>query len=212
MNAIKLFSAVALLTCALTQEAQAQFEVKVNAAGLIVTQFQGGVEYVATDNWGFGLLGSTVSRETEITVTVDGGEEEVSEWKSNTQSLIPYVRYYFSPDEGGDGFFMEGYYKYRNRTWEDRTLSGEDANGDIMDYQTDIIQNISGIGLGIGQKWVSDNGLFGEYMLGAGRTFNRTVTYTEDAVTRYYDNTGENIDLGLLDLDLRMGVSIGYRF
>lgn len=197
---------IPFLTCA-----QSDVEIKLNAAGLMFLQVQGGVELVPNDNMGVGLMLSGVSRSFTITTTVNGISDE-SEWKSRTLSAIPYYRYYFSPKHGGDQFFLEAYYKYRHRTWLDRELNGEATDGTITTSNTDVIQNIHAAGLGLGSKWIAKSGIYGEVLVGFGRTFSREFSFSNENVQRYYDNSGDSIDTSVFGIDLRFALSIGYRF
>ncbi len=101
--------------------------------------------------------------------------------------IAAFYRYYLGKDYAS-GFFIEGFGMYHsqksivNRTFNFGTL-------DVLELQNDFA-----LGVGIGYKWVSKNGLILQANLGAGRNiFNGKRSYGE-------------LHPG------KAGISIGYRF
>ena len=104
-------------------------------------------------------------------------------------AFTPYYRQYFfnKKEYGARGFFVEGLLQF---------ATGEDYYGEINDIfpvPTNTGKNWfnTGIGLAIGQKWVSNNGFVFELSAGGGRYF--------------IDNEGP-------EAFFRGGILVGYRF
>jgi len=113
-------------------------------------------------------------------------------------SINPYFRQYFfnKKDFGARGFFVEGLLKFAGGKGHKHYTYGyeDDASGNrVLTTFTEQIDEWSnfGIGIALGQKWVSDNGFVLELSLGGGRYF------IEDKGPKGF---------------FRGGISIGYRF
>ena len=108
-------------------------------------------------------------------------------------------KYYFDPEEGTDGFYGFGYVRYRRFNFND---PGDDIEGD------DFTQTRLAAGLGVGYKFVFDNGLILE--VGGGPGY---------ALINEFDFEGEEVDLievdgplrALVNLDVYGRVSLGFR-
>ncbi len=105
-------------------------------------------------------------------------------------AFTPYYRQYFfnKKDYGARGFFAEGLLQYASGENGD-FLFGED----VLDESERGTWNKFGVGVAIGQKWVSRNGFVIELSLGGGRYLS--------------DDDGVSPE-GFF----RGGVSFGYRF
>lgn len=116
------------------------------------------------------------------------GGEKYTGW-----NVTPEFRFYFSPDDDCEGFFAGPYLKYRSIKYTD-------------DFQDDDFTN-SGLALGLnmGRKWVADAGFIFELNLGVGKFLMNNYTFTEN-------DSYEDISDYLPDIDIRVGLSIGWRF
>ena len=99
----------------------------------------------------------------------------------------PYYRMYFGK-KYASGFFVEGF-----GLLSDGQYTPQDENGNKLDTKKDY--SAFGAGIGIGEKWTSNSGLFLEASAGLGRNFS----IPEDASTT-------------LILIGKVGISVGYRF
>lgn len=102
-----------------------------------------------------------------------------------------YRQYFFNKKEyGARGFFAEGLLQYASG--DSDTIFSISDNGQVTSQSGDT-WNKFGVGVSIGQKWVSKNGFVLELSLGGGR---------------YLNNNDDSSPEGFF----RGGVSFGYRF
>jgi len=104
-------------------------------------------------------------------------------------SLSPYYRFYFG-DKPAAGFFFEGFTMLSSFKAEKRTPYGY-----YYSYETSNVTDFA-IGIGIGGKWITRNGILFEINSGVGR--NLLNDYSNYASS--YKIVG------------KFGLSVGYRF
>ncbi len=128
-------------------------------------------------------LGATANLYTQK----EGGEKYVG-W-----NIAPEFRFYFSPDDDAEGFYAGPYLKYRSIKYTD-------------DFQDDDFTNTGvALGLGLGRKWVADAGFLFETYLGIGKYLVNNYKFTEN-------DSYEDVTDYLPDIDIRVGLIIGWRF
>ncbi len=150
---------------------QNRHELRLDAFDILVfPNLEISYEYVISKYSGFGLAAS---------FSLD---DDFNEYQAF--AIEPFYRQYFlnKKEYGARGLFIEGVLRF---------AGGEDVNvADLSNIQTENWFDV-GMGLTIGQKWVSDNGFIFEISAGGGRYF--------------LDESGSE---GFA----RGGVLIGYRF
>jgi len=129
-------------------------------------------EYIVSKYSGFG--GS---------VTIGLDDDDISNLRF---AITPYYRQYFfnKKDYGARGLFVEGFGQF----------SVFESLNDLIDFDDVEEDNVSafGLGLAVGQKWVSKNGFVFEISAGLGRRFGSDV----DDIDEFF---------------FRGGILIGYR-
>tara|TARA_R110002124_G_scaffold145623_3_gene310893 strand:+ start:6838 stop:7407 length:570 start_codon:yes stop_codon:yes gene_type:complete len=176
----KSFLALLVLCSSLTINAQEQdlfdseyfgkHEIKINAIMLVVGAVEVGYEYLLNAESGVGIS-AFVAYDEEI--------------KDNVEYYIsPYYRYYFGKKYAG-GFFLEGFGMF-NRTNRDIDFLFFDDDND--NFVTDFA-----LGVGLGGKWITKGGFFGEVNYGVGRNL--------------FNNEESE-----LDFVGKFGINVGYRF
>lgn len=123
---------------------------------------------------------------------------DVDSYKYTNLPITLMGKYYFNPDDGGDGFYAGAFARFVNRTYED-----------IDDVETfDYGYKVTRIGLGIttGFKIVSNSGIVFDIGFGAGRALvdNRTLNDETQQDTITFDDWSK--------LMLITKLSLGYRF
>lgn len=152
-------------------------ELRIDALeGLIVPAIDLSYEYVFSKYAGAG-----------ITLFINLDDNGFSEYQNF--AISPYYRQYlFNKKEyGARGFFAEGLLQYASGNFEEYNFE----NGFYT--ITNKNWNTFGIGVSLGQKWVSNNGFIIELSFGGGRYFNTKEYYTPEGF-------------------FRGGVLLGYRF
>jgi hypothetical protein len=146
-------------------------EIKFNAGAVIFEIVELSYERIVSDHVGVGCSFAY----------------NATEFPSFGGYVLPYFRFYPSEKRKGSGFFLEansGAIFSEQETWVYSPMPGltvaEDENPVGF-----------GFGIGVGGKWVTDSGLFGEVYGGFGREFN------EDSFIEAYP---------------RLGLNFGYRF
>ncbi len=154
------------------KKSENRHEFRFDAFGALVFEnFEINYEYVLNKYSGVGIA------------TSFSLDDDFSEYQAF--AIEPYYRQYFfnKKDFGARGFFVEG--TLRVAGGENEFLNIQN-NTTVNENWTDL-----GIGLTLGQKWVSDNGFVFEISIGGGR-------YLLD----------ESLDEGFI----RGGILVGYRF
>ena len=169
--------------------ASAQMEAKVNPLGAMFGKPDISGEYIVTDN--FGVEASVSFAFGKVAgVSLDGAEKP-------TQSGLGFKvagKYYFSPDDGGDGWYGGIYIRQ-----ESRTVSYSSAYN-TNDYKSDVFAG----GVEFGRKWVFDSGFLIELAAGVGRPFSEK---------RGFINSNSDYDVDFsIGVDFIGKFAIGYRF
>ncbi|MEL7270122.1 MAG: hypothetical protein AAGL34_11145 [Bacteroidota bacterium] len=150
-------------------------------AALGIPAFNPRYEYVLGTFSGLGL---------ELFISFDSEEDFIDYSEFENFSLTPYYRQYFfsKEDFGAKGFYAEGFLKFFTF---DGIAFDPILNMDVKDSYFE-----TAIGVGIGGKWVSQNGFLVDIGLGLGRNLG-------------IDGNPEDFDN---DVQLRGGLHFGWRF
>lgn len=148
MKVIKL-SFLAFLFCFSTTVSNAQVDVTVNPLGLLFENLAVGADFNLSENTSIeGLIGFGSS-----------GNDDIFGYSSSRISLDAFYKYYFSPNRGCDKFYVGGFARFINRSYNfDDTITG-------TDYKVTRL----GIGFGLGYKIVSEGGFVFDINIGFGR-------------------------------------------
>lgn len=171
-----------LLTCllaVLSFSASAQIDAKLNIGPLILGGINLGVDVGLSENTSAGLSVGYLS-----------SKLGTDNFRYSNLLFVPEYRYYFSPNNGADGFFAGGYGKLTFTTAEE-----------IDSSEPDLSATRGAIGVIFGSKWVTDGGFLFELNFGLGR-----------GTTFGSDNEAEAAFSTLTALDIRIGIIAGYRF
>jgi len=127
------------------------------------------------------------------------GERGLGGYKSSGVGLGVNAKFYFSPDDGTDKFYAFGYTRFAtvNNTFNE----GSVTSGFFDEYRNTRLS----LGVGVGYKWVADNGFIFELAAGGGRALLNKYDY--DGEDEFFDSALE----GLTQFDLYGRLSIGYR-
>lgn len=181
----KLVLAITLVTVSFSY---AQVDVALNPLGALFGRPEVTGEYIVSDNFGV-ELGANVAFGKAAGVSADGYNPKQSGFGVKAQG-----KYYFSPDEGGDGWYASLYLRQQTLTIDDTSDSS---------YQG-FKRSIFAVGLTGGKKWVFDSGIFVESALGLGRPISEKNEWLDE-------DGGE--DFGVkLGVDATFRLAIGYRF
>ena len=148
-------------------------EVKINALYLVLGAFEGTYERTLNEESAVGA-----------SIFIPFDDELVND--DLNFYFSPYYRFYFGKRYAA-GFFIEGF----------GLLSSFDR--DVFSFNNDVLiveqENITdfALGIGIGGKWVTNNGFIGELNLGIGRNLFNADEFIDDVVAK-------------------VGVTLGYRF
>ena len=172
--------------------AQKKIEAKINPLGALFGQPEVSGEYIINDNFGAELSFGVAFGKTGSSVSVNG----VSTEKPTQSGFGVKVsgKYYFSPDNGGDGWYGGIYL---------RQESLKLAYGDSFSNQN-YKSNVFAGGVEFGKKWVLDSGLLFELGAGVGRPFSEKREFTNS-------NSDYNTSFEI-GVDFTGKLAIGYRF
>ncbi len=149
---------------------QRQNEVKINGLFMVLGAFEGTYERLLSEESGVGV---------SLFLPIDQDAKDVINYY-----VTPYYRMYFG-EKYASGFYMEGFGMLSSVV---ETVGYMVPSGSIQDDVTDFA-----LGIGVGGKWVINNGFIGEINLGIGRNlFNTDITDDEIIV--------------------KAGINLGYRF
>ena len=140
---------VALATIGALQ-AQGQIEAKINPLGVLFNQPTIAAEYVVSDYFGVEL---TTGLYYGKPFAIDGSKQSGGKIRLSG-------KYYFSPDDGADGWYLGFYMKNSSRKFTEME--------NINDYK----QKDFGVGFGVGRKWVFDTGFLIESGFGLGKNIS----------------------------------------
>ena len=201
--------------------ASAQIDIKANLLGLAFNDYGLSGEYSISESMSV-QLGMMYS------VNKFGASSSLADVNSDIKwtgfKVIPSFRFYFSPDDPTEGFFVEPYLRYKSQKRSGMSANiPVDANGD---YDENWVNNTNtvkyenreytnrrtkvGFGLAIGKKWVHDAGFVFETFAGFGKNADSEVKYSDTDVQDYYKDiiTFDNP----IKIHARLGVSLGWRF
>ena len=175
----------------------AQHEPRANIYMLLGGQVELEYEY-ATENFGYQM---GVAYQLEDGFFGEGAGH-------NAILLTPEFRYYWDPDEDASRWHVSAYLRYR-QTWESpsqvQTVSG----------QTIVVDQTSlGIAIGpaIGYKWVTRSGFTTSLYLGVGYYALLNYSYGEYDAEQISKRSLEALQDDIFPVDIRLGLSLGYRF
>lgn len=178
-----------LVAIATVGVAQAQFEAKVNPLGAIFGRPDLSAEYIVNDNFGVELTAGIIFG------TVPGASLEGSEKPKQSGFGVKIAgKYYFSPDDGGDGWYGGLYLRQESEK---------------IDYASDSLlgdynSSVFAAGVEVGRKWVFDSGFLVESAIGVGRPLSEKREFSSSD-----DDYNVAFDIGI---DLTYKLAIGYRF
>lgn len=144
-------------------------EVKINAIMLVIGAVEVGYEYLLNEASGLGV--------NAFAAYDDDVKDEIEYY------ISPYYRYYFGKKYAG-GFFLEGFGMF-NRINRDIDFLFDD---NVDNFVTDFA-----LGIGLGGKWITKGGFFGEVNYGIGRNLFNNAESELDYVPKF-------------------GINVGYRF
>ncbi|PCJ28528.1 MAG: hypothetical protein COA97_00835 [Flavobacteriales bacterium] len=193
---------------------KAQHDVKINALALLFKSYGFGYEYVINDEMGAGISLSYANS------FGFGLGDEFSESSFSALKITPEFRFYFSPEDGADGFYFGAYIKYATVTWADLeyTFSIYDPiTFTSTNFNTKYDLTFNGLAFGIqsGKKWVTNSGFFLETNFSFGRYLSGSVEYSNSAVaTLFEDNFSPAEDAMNIwyTFDFGFALNIGWRF
>lgn len=199
---------------ALGTHSHSQSDIKINALGPFFGQYQIGFDQGLDPNTSVGLNLSYTKWE-PITITSGSGQVDSLSAVWHVYSVMPNARLYTNPSTQCDGFFIEGYLRYRQRVNPDQevTLDPDPISGGSVTYPTDIRRTSMFIGLSLGNKWVTESGFFVDLAVGYGRRFYHKMTYTNGTLDDLQDpeNPWHTFQSRLLTSDFRFALSVGVR-
>ena len=186
-----ILTAIAVFTFGFTN-AQKKFEAKINPLGLFfgVPEISG--EYIVSDHFAAELTLGFAFGKSSISGTVGSNNSE----KPNQSGfgIKAAAKYYFSPDEGADGWYGGIYLRQ-----ESLNLSYSNTYSNY-DYTSSVFAG----GVEFGKKWVWDSGFLIELGAGVGRPFSET---------RKYSNRNSDYDTNYeVGVDFTGKFAVGYRF
>ncbi len=166
--------------CFSTQSAHAQVDVSINPIGLLFGDLSVGADFMIQEHF-------------SIEAAVGFGTGKIDDIKGTNIPVNVVGKYYFSPKNGADRFYLDMFLRYVNRSWK------YDDNSNFADFTS----NRFGLGFGLGYKIVSNGGFVFDIGFGAGRSIVNNNTYEEN---------GEQQDVDWPELMLQGKLGIGYRF
>lgn len=180
------FLTLSIFTFAL---ANAQIEAKINPFGAIFGKPDLSGEYIVSDNFGVELtVGVAFGKVSGV--SIDGSEDP----KQSGFGVKLAGKYYFSPDEGGDGWYGDLYLRQETLNIK---YGSEFENSD---YKSNIFAG----GVEFGKKWVFDSGFLIDVAAGLGRPFSEK---------REYINSDSDYNTEFeIGIDFTGKFAIGYRF
>ncbi len=202
--------------------AVAQIDVKANVLGLVANDYGLSGEYSISESMSaqLGLMYS---------VNKFGASSDVADASVDIKwvgfKVIPSFRFYFSPDDPTEGFFVEPYVRYKSQKRSGMSASiPVDANGDYNENWADNSSSTAkyedreytntrtkvGFGIAIGKKWVHDSGFVFEVFAGGGKNADSEVKYSDQDVQDYYKSV-LTFD-SPIQIHARIGLSVGWRF
>jgi hypothetical protein len=185
--------------------AKAQHDVKFNFLAMIFNNYGFSYEYVLSEEMSVGSTMNFYSRTQSETVLDTAGISVGKDYKYTGFNIAPEFRFYFAPDDDAEGFFVAPYFKYRTKKSDGWDYT--DTNGAWQETW----RKRSGLafGVGLGKKWVADAGFIYETYFGIGKYLTDKFTYGNSRAEEYWEQFDDDFTV---KLDLRFGLSIGWRF
>jgi hypothetical protein len=180
-----------------TIKATAQHEPRLNVYMLFAGQVELEYEY-ATENFGYQMgVGYQIE---------DGFLGEGVGY--NAILLTPEFRYYWDPDEDASRWHVSAYLRYR-QTWESPSQVNTVSGQTIVVDQTSV-----GLAVGpaIGYKWVTRSGFSTSLYLGIGYYALLNFSYGDIDQEQIAERSLDAIQNDIFPADIRLGISLGYRF
>ncbi len=184
--------AVAIATFGVAN-AQKKFEAKINPLGALFGRPDVSAEYIFSDHFGAELSLGFAFGKTGTAATFNNTTSE-----KPTQSGFGVKvtgKYYFSPDEGGDGWYGGIYLRQESLDLK------YPSNFSTFNYESSIFAG----GVEFGKKWVFDSGLLIELGAGVGRPFSEKRTFSDP------NNQNSNVAIEI-GVDFTGKFAVGYRF
>jgi hypothetical protein len=188
--------------------ANAQFEIKTNALGLVTNNYNGQVELLLNDKSGIELEASY--RETSWLLNLSGSEIENSAFRT----MISY-KYYIGGEDPTSGLYFGPYLKLKVAGLDNVPveIDGNYAGGSSLPETARVFNTAFFLGLNAGQKIVFNNNLLIEYYGGFGYAVsNNRVINEDDYASDQEDFINIKTNSFTWPWDFRLGVSLGYRF
>lgn len=196
----------------------AQIDVKSNFLAFVANRYTIAGEYSLSESMSAQLEVQYHIRKYALLNLALSESESSQELGLQGFTIIPSFRFYFSPDDPTEGFFVEPHFRFVNKRSSaiNQVPVTEVVDGQEKTVNYDNVRfsiNNFGAGLNIGKKYVHDSGFIFEMFAGGGRNFSSTVSTNETAV-----NNSEDYQVGFEAVEIvnsfygRLGVSIGWRF
>ncbi len=192
----KVKTILGVICLAIGVNASAQHDIKMDFFGFVIEQYGIQYEKVLNDEMG---VGADINYHN---YTIGGGFGDDLEFSGF--NIVPEFRFYFSPEDGADGFYVGPYLKYKRAT--SNGFNFYDSEG--IYRKGDKTTTGLAFGVGVGKKWVADAGFIFETYFGLGRYIVENDTYDSSAQEAYWKDN--DID-GLPPVDGRLSLSIGWR-
>lgn len=192
-----LYSSILILFSIFTLKTMAQHEPRLNVYMLFGGQVELEYEY-ATENFGYQM---------GVAYQIEDGF--LGEGMGHNGILVtPEFRYYWDPDEDASRWHVSAYLRYR-QTWESPAQVNSVSGQNIVVEQTSV-----GIAIGpaIGYKWVTRSGFSTSLYLGVGYYALLNFSYGEYDKELIEERSLEAIQNDIFPADIRLGISLGYRF
>ena len=170
----------AFLCCSALAALAQSVDLKLNVGGLLTLSPGGTLE-----------LGIAPQHSAALSVNYAWNDFGIEEFDYRNTRVIGDYRYYVSPREGADRFFVGGYGKFGNLVITEEETGNQTALNRVA------------IGLTAGHKWVYGSGFVLDLFGGFGKAFLNGETGNE-----IFDRA-----IGAISLfDVREGIGVGWRF
>jgi hypothetical protein len=161
----------------------AQIDVKINPIGLLFANFDVSAEFGLSENFGLDIAPIIDFR------TADYG---IDEYKYSRFGVVANPRYYVSPKNDVDRFYVGAYAKF---------LTGKAKLDDLVGWSNTRFA----IGANLGYKVVADSGFVFDIGFGIGRAF--VNNYEAEELNDFSEDL-----LELFDIDFIGRLAVGWRF
>ena len=204
-NIMKKIFIVSVILFVFSNSMFAQFEIKANLFGLIFKNYGAGIEYGINNNFSANIF---VNQNNYYSMDMMdyAGVIDHKKTTSSTFSITPEIKFFFIPDKGIDNMFISVYFGYQNSNIYDMvhylyTIKYKEVSFGL-NKQSLII------GFGFGKKKVFNSGIFIDVYYGIGKMIPYNITYSDYRVEEFIELNNSFVS----NIDLRMHLSIGYRF